>query len=414
MDKAIVLGFTQRIWAAASGLITLFLASRNFNDLDLGLFYAVFSIFNLIAFFDFGLNTYIIQNVAKRKNNENIISESSQNSILIYEAKIKIIRYWLIYSFLIILLIFIVGFFPVNILDKVLITIFFSTSAYLTLNSNIALSVMEGAGNVTRSSSLKLVGLIISSCVLWALIEKNYGYKALLVSSLSSSLFLWLAVKNKIIVHPSMQKIGFIGKEQLQLSLTNFSAYSTLQVPTLILTLTGNISAAGQMGMVFQIIGSITGFAIVFHNIKMFKYCEYWNLKNKHILKKFHKRQSNQSWCFLLTIFLVIFISYSLEINKVQIIIDRTQALDHIYQILLIVSLLHFSNKESILHQSKGGDPLYYTSVIRIIFTIILIVALKYYIPIDMISSIYTSYVIALFLISLFFILKKRKFFDES
>lgn len=414
IEKALIASLTMKAWASISALFTIYIATKFFNDTNLGKFYGIYSLVILIQFFDLGLNTRIIQVFARKTEvkSENI---EIKNNYYLSHGIIKIRIYSILYTSVVLILLYPVEIIPLEPIIKLYVLLSLTASAFLTLHSNIRLSAIEGCGLVYEASFIKLRGAIFGSITLWLAIFFDLGYTSILLATTLSSFYIW-ATTIRLIKEDRESLSGnikWLEKEQIQLSITNFSSYATLHLPTLILAQNGYITDAGKAGITFQVIGAITGFSITLHSTKLFQYCSLYKNRMFEQHATLHNKTSIHSWVFLIVLFSGLFGGYALNIEAIVNVLTRADIINRTYVFLIIIITLHYWNKESIYLQSAGGDSAYKISFFRIVIIFISAFIAKQFTQLDLHEFIYNIYV-AVMLISVSIINKLTKAFSKE
>ena len=378
IDKEVITVFLQRGWSSLSGIITIYFIAKYLTENQQGVYYLISALLVIISFFDFGLNTATVQTAAQinaSKYNEKEILERCK--VVLYLSRKKANYYAVVYCCITL------GFLYLNVeklylttSESIAIFLTLSSISILTLQTNLYIAFMEGKGDIKESSKLKLISMITGSIVLWAGIFLGYSIPSLLTSQALTAGILYALTKtherNTLSGIKLNRKtdIKLSTSNQIKIALSGFSAYFVLNLPTYYLGTSGDLDSAGKFGMTFQLLGAITGFSIVFLNSKLYLYCGLHQKNEIAKLKSFHKKRTALSWAFLTLSISGIALAF-LMLPEITMPI-KNKIIDNEYYILTLVTMagINYYNGQSILFQSKGGDPLFSIGILRIIILV--------------------------------------------
>ncbi len=374
IDKDLITVFLQRGWSSLSGIATIYFIAQYLTADQQGAYYLIAALSTIITFFDFGLKKTNIQNVAKIKGGKNQNNEKLEKcKSILSNSKKKSTYYAITYCILVF------GFLNFNFeklqitkIESLLTLLILSITSSLTLRTNIYIAFMEGDGNIKNSARFKLISMVCGSIVLWVGIYLGYGIASLLVSQILSTTIIYTLtqIHQKSTIgntkHNSKVNIKISTNNQIKIALSGFSAYLVLNIPTYYLGIRGDLISAGKFGMTFQLLGAISGFSIVFLNSKLYIYCGLYQKQDINKLKAYHKQRIMLSWIFLLASITGIAIAFWMLPESTSAI--RLKIIDTEFYGLALITLLgiNYYNCQSVLLQSKGGDPLFFIGVLRI------------------------------------------------
>lgn len=417
IDKEIITVFLQRGWSSLSGIITIYFIAKYLTGNQQGVYYLISALSIIISFFDFGLNTATVQNTAQinaSKYDEKEILERCK--VVLYLSQKKANYYAAAYCCVILVFLYINNE-KLNLTASESIAIFLTLSAIstLTLQTNLYIAFMEGKGDIKKSSKLKLISMMAGSIVLWAGISLGHSIPSLLISQALTAGILYALTKthekntlSKITLNKRID-IRLSTRNQIKIALSGFSAYFVLNLPTYYLGTSGNLDSAGKFGMTFQLLGAITGFSIVFLNSKLYIYCGLYQ-KNEIIkLRSFHNKRTALSWAFLMLSIGAIALTF-ITLPEITLPI-KNKIIDDEYYALIFITIagINYYNGQSILFQSKGGDPLFLIGISRILVLVTIIALTSIYE--NQIYSLELSYAaMSLITIAITFFLSRRFF----
>lgn len=388
VDAQVFWVLVVRIASAIFGLITIYIVSTKLNEIQQGVYYAIFAFIAGQQFFDIGLNQVTYQYCAKSRTDENIFpnideQQFSQNLTSFVGESIKSSLYHgLIYSLLFISYFLVLGYAELD--KKVLLLFGLAIPMAISFPIYTCLSAIEGLGFVEEVFKIRFAAVLMSSVTIWVSFLSGQGLHSIIYQQITTVLiFIWFLIKFnfkiKLRGNYGVVRNRMLFKHRIEIFTTNLSNFAAFYLPPLIIAQSGNLVLAGQFGMSLQIFNSVTGFASSWINSKTYVLTEMYSKGNIFALRRFYCAQAIKSWLafsFLLCIVIIMYVGLS-----------YTPYMARLLPPTGIVALsfafigFHYYNISGPLLQSKLGDPIYKISIFRLFILFLAVPLVNYYNP---------------------------------
>ena len=99
VKKIYALNYSQRIINAFGGLLVIFILASHYGIVDADKFYSVFSLLGLVAFYEFGYATLIVQRISYYSIDENKVKVKDAIDVNHYMCMVNIFSFVIVFSF---------------------------------------------------------------------------------------------------------------------------------------------------------------------------------------------------------------------------------------------------------------------------------------------------------------------------
>lgn len=376
-----------RIASAVCGLVTIYIVSTKLNEINQGVYYAIFAFIAGQQFFDVGLNQVTYQYCAKSRTEQKIftivgeqgLSESVKSFV---GESIKLsLCHGLFYSLIFISYFLVLGDAES---DRKVLLLGLALPMAISFPIYTYLSAIEGLGFVEEVFKIRFAAVSISSVTIWVSFLAEQGLNSIIYQQIITiSIFIWCLIKLPFRIklrgngHVIISRILF--KHRIEIFTTNLSNFAAFYLPPLVIAQSGNLVLAGQFGMSLQIFNSITGFASSWINSKTYVLTEMYSKGNIFALRRFYFGQVIKSWlAFFLLLCIVIIIFVGLSYTSYM---ARLLPLAGIVALGFAFIGFHYYNISGPLLQSKLGDPIYKISIFRLTILFLAVPLVNYYNP---------------------------------
>ncbi|ENM5889563.1 hypothetical protein E5115_001984 [Vibrio mimicus] len=407
-----IFNYLQRIINALGGVSVIFLISMLYSLPDSDKFYSVFSLLGLIAFYEFGYATLIVQRISYYSIDENAGKIGTASDIKHYGNIITLFSLLVLLSFPFISNLFV---------DNVSIEFLALLGLLLAINLKFTMSIniLEGLGYLEKVAKIRLVQAVVSyiSMIIFLLLGFGYesvAYQLLIQILVIAPLYFYLSDKlgllslflpRNIFKWPDMNIIIRDLKYSYQLYLTSISTIFSNQIWVLALSAIG-ISNLSKYAISFQIIAACAGFSLtpiasrLSHLAKTMHLGD--NEANKRLIKKILKDiviVTIVSMVGLLTIYLYAHNYYQERVLNFHAALTMILSLP----IIILVNVIGF------IVQSKGKRDMLVVSLVKIIVPLGMFFMLDKNAQELTISAYYLSFNIISFFIAIVYFFKEYK-----
>ncbi|TXZ07000.1 hypothetical protein FXE63_13705 [Vibrio mimicus] len=407
-----IFNYLQRIINALGGVSVIFLISMLYSLPDSDKFYSVFSLLGLIAFYEFGYATLIVQRISYYSIDENAGKIGTASDIKHYGNIITLFSLLVLLSFPFISNLFV---------DNVSIEFLALLGLLLAINLKFTMSIniLEGLGYLEKVAKIRLVQAVVSyiSMIIFLLLGFGYesvAYQLLIQILVIAPLYFYLSDKlgllslflpRNIFKWPDKNIIIRDLKYSYQLYLTSISTIFSNQIWVLALSAIG-ISNLSKYAISFQIIAACAGFSLtpiasrLSHLAKTMHLGD--NEANKRLIKKILKDiviVTIVSMVGLLMIYLYAHNYYQERVLNFHAALTMILSLP----IIILVNVIGF------IVQSKGKRDMLVVSLVKIIVPLGMFFMLDKNAQELTISAYYLSFNIISFFIAIVYFFKEYK-----
>ena len=272
VKKIYALNYSQRIINAFGGLLVIFILASHYGIVDADKFYSVFSLLGLVAFYEFGYATLIVQRISYYSIDENKVKVKDAIDVNHYMCMVNIFSFVIVFSF---------PFVGGGVSNSLSYLELFSMSIILAaiLKLSMSVNVMEGLGYLYEVAKIRLFQAIASYISMSILLLLGFGYKSVLYQLLCQFivlLYFCISYFKRNNILPILKKNMFFSnrlrafskpiflkdiKYSTQLYLTAISAIFSNQIWIIALSHIG-VANISKYAISLQIITACAGFSL--------------------------------------------------------------------------------------------------------------------------------------------------------
>jgi len=272
VKKIYAFNYLQRILNAFGGLLVIFILASHYGIVDADKFYSVFSLLGLVAFYEFGYATLIVQRMSFYSIEENKLKVKDAIDVDHYMCMVNIFSLLIIFSFPLV---------GGGISHSLSYVELFSISIILAaiLKLSMSVNVMEGLGYLYEVAKIRLFQAMASYLSMSALLLFGFGYKSVfyqLLCQLIVLLYFFITYFKRNEILPIFKKNMFFYnglrafskhlflkdiKYSIQLYLTAISAIFSNQIWIIALSHIG-IANISKYAISLQILTACAGFSL--------------------------------------------------------------------------------------------------------------------------------------------------------
>ena len=272
VKKIYALNYSQRIINAFGGLLVIFILASHYGIVDADKFYSVFSLLGLVAFYEFGYATLIVQRISYYSIDENKVKVKDAIDVNHYMCMVNIFSFVIVFSF---------PFVGGGVSNSLSYFELFSMSIILAaiLKLSMSVNVMEGLGYLYEVAKIRLFQAIASYISMSILLLLGFGYKSVLYQLLCQFivlLYFCISYFKRNNILPILKKNMFFSnrlrafskpiflkdiKYSTQLYLTAISAIFSNQIWIIALSHIG-VANISKYAISLQIITACAGFSL--------------------------------------------------------------------------------------------------------------------------------------------------------
>lgn len=290
-DKAIMFTSSTSILSAIGSIISVILVVKYLTGVEQGFYYTFGSIVAIQIFFELGLNGIITQYVAHEASNlvwqnENILTGESMFKSRLSSLLHFSIRWYLLFSMLLLIVLLIAGFVFFYRYDKTGGAVVWVTPwILLTIGTAINLMVspivafIQGLGKVKEIAKVQFLILIFRLVIVWGGLILGAKLFVLGMGTIMSAFFLILMIAvqyRKLIFNiwktEIIEKVHYcteIFPYQWKIALSWISGYFIFQLFNPVLFATEGAVVAGQMGMTLAALNGILSLSLSWISTKV-------------------------------------------------------------------------------------------------------------------------------------------------
>jgi O-antigen/teichoic acid export membrane protein len=402
IDGAIFYTSLGRVIQASTGVITIFFVAKFLSGIEQGFYYTFGSILAIQVFFELGLNGVITQYVAHEVSHltwdsETTLSGSQPNLSRLSSLLHFAVKWYLLFSGLLIVVLLVTGFLFFNRYDKSGGAVNWSVPwIILTVSTTIAflinpiLAFIEGLGKVKQVAQIRLIQQIITSILIWVILTFGFKLYSIGISSILGLLVvlvvIFFGIYKKLLLNIwkalGNERVNYrkeIFPYQWKIALSWVSGYFVFQMFSPVLFATEGAVVAGQMGMTLAALNGILSLSISWMTTKVPLYSGLIAQKKFIELDRIFNKTLSQSVLInglaLAVLFLLIFILRHFDIPLG----DRFLPYLPLLLMILTVFLNQFVGSWAIYLRCHKQEPLVIPSIVVGISTTISTILLGKY-----------------------------------
>ncbi|EMW7172098.1 hypothetical protein KW460_18355 [Vibrio fluvialis] len=412
IKKIYIFNYLQRIVNALGGIGVIFVISIYYSLEDSDKFYSVFSLLGLIAFYEFGYATLIVQRISYYSIGENIRNIRAASDIRHYKVLITLFSIAVLLSFPLV---------SSFLVDSVSFTFLAFLGLLLAVNLKLTMSIniLEGLGHLEEVAKIRLTQAMVSYVSMMMLLFFGFGYESVAYQLLIQILIvvpLYFYSYKKIGVSsffyseskfkwPDINIISRDFKYSYQLYLTSISTIFSNQIWVLALSAIG-VSNLSKYAISFQVIAACAGFSLTPIASRLSHLAKATHLgdaeENKKLIKKILKDifvVTIVSVVGLLSIYFYAYIYYQ----------ERVLGFHAALVMILSLPIIILVNVIGVIVQSRGKRDMLVVSLVKIIVPLGIFFLLDKNIQELTISVCYFSFNLVSLLIAVTYLFKEYK-----